>query len=98
MELFHDYADKILKRDAYRNQLNLFENTISSLYDSAKPEIKKSRDVFEYLRKVVDWNVDQDKQLERTREKLDALLDSSILGKGDLEKLTKLLESKRGMK
>jgi len=91
VELFNDYADKILEKNEYRDQINLFVNSISSLYDSAKPEIynrpeiKKSRDVFEYLRKVVDRNLDQDEQLERTREKLDELLDSSILGKGDLQ-------------
>ncbi|RKX24634.1 MAG: deoxyribonuclease, partial [Candidatus Zixiibacteriota bacterium] len=91
VELFNDYADKILEKNEYRDQINLFVNSISSLYDSAKPEIynrpeiKKSRDVFEYLRKVVDRNVDQDEQIERTREKLDELLDSSILGKGDLQ-------------
>ncbi len=91
VELFNDYADKILEKNEYRDQINLFVNSISSLYDSAKPEIynrpeiKKSRDVFEYLRKVVDRNVDQDEQIERAREKLDELLDSSILGKGDLQ-------------
>lgn len=91
VELFDDYADKILTKDDYRNQLGLYVNTISALYDSAKPEIyempviKKGRDVFEYLRKVVDRNVDQDEQVERAKEKLDGLLDSSVLGKGDLQ-------------
>jgi type I restriction enzyme R subunit len=46
--------------------------------------LKKNRDVFEYLRKVVDRNVDQDEQVERAREKLDDLLDSSVLSRGDL--------------
>jgi len=91
VELFDDFANMILAKDEYRNQLGLYVNTISSLYDSAKPEIyehpevKKARDVFEYLRKVVDRNVDQDEQVERAKDKLDALLDSSVLGKGDLQ-------------
>jgi len=91
VELFNDYADRILEKNEYRDQLGLYVNTISSLYDSAKPEIygfpeiKKNRDVFEYLRKVVDRNVDQDEQVDRAREKLDNLLDSSVLGRGDLQ-------------
>ena len=92
VELFNDYANTILEKKEYRNQLGLYVNTISSLYDSAKPEvygfpnIKKLRDVFEYLRKIVDRNVDQDEQVERAKEQLDVLLDSSVLGAGDLLK------------
>ena len=57
IELFEDYANTLLEKKEYKNQLGLYVNTISSLYDSAKPEIyeipeiKKARDVFEYLRK-----------------------------------------------
>ena len=91
VELFQEYANLILEKDEYRKQLGLFVNTIVSLYDSAKPEIyafpkiKKDRDVFEYLRKVVDRHVDQDEAIERVKKNLDTLLDSSVLGKGDLE-------------
>jgi type I restriction enzyme R subunit len=91
VELFQEYANIILERDEYKKQLGLFVNTIVSLYDSAKPEIyshpkiKKSRDVLEYLRKVVDRHVDQDEALERAKRKLDDLLDSSVVGKGDLK-------------
>ncbi len=90
VELFQEYADKILEKDEYRKQLGLFVNTIVGLYDSAKPEIysypkiKKDRDVLEYLKKVVDRNVDADEAIERAKLKLNTLLDSSVLGKGDL--------------
>jgi len=91
VELFHEYANIILEKDEYKKQLNLFVNTIVGLYDSAKPEIyslpkiKKEKDVFEYLRKVVDRHVDQDEAIERVKKKLDGLLDSSVVGKGDLQ-------------
>lgn len=91
VELFQEYANIILEKDEYRKQLGLFVNTIVSLYDSAKPEIygypkiKKDKDVFEYLRKVVDRHVDQDEAIERAKRKLDNLLDSSVLGQGDLQ-------------
>jgi len=94
IELFEDYANTLLEKKEYKNQLGVYVNTISSLYDSAKPEIyeipeiKKARDVFEYLRKIVDRSGDQDEQVERAKEQLDALLDSSVLGKGDLLQTT----------
>lgn len=91
VELFQEYANILLEKDEYRKQLGLFVNTINGLYDSAKPEIyshpeiKKAKDVFEYLRKVVDRNVDKDEAIENAKKKIDALLDSSVLGKGDLK-------------
>lgn len=94
VELFQEYANIILEKDEYKKQLSLFVNTIVSLYDSAKPEIygfpkvKKARDVFEYLRKVVDRHVDQDEAIERAKKNLDNLLDSSVVGKGDLQDQT----------
>jgi len=94
VELFEEYANIILEKDEYKKQLGLFVNTIISLYDSAKPEIygfpkiKKEKDVFEYLRKVVDRHVDQDEAIERAKNDLDALLDSSVVGKGDLQDQT----------
>ncbi|CAM4414685.1 type I restriction endonuclease subunit R [Zobellia nedashkovskayae] len=91
IELFQEYANLILAKDDHKRQLGLFVNTIDGLYDSAKPEIyghpriKKARDVFEYLKKVVDRHVDQDEAVERAKQKLNKLLDSSVLGKGDLQ-------------
>jgi type I restriction enzyme R subunit len=91
VELFRDYANLILAKDEYKKQLGLYVNTIVSLYDSAKPEvfdfpeIKKGRDVLQYLRDIVDRHVDQDEMVERARKKIDELLDSSIVGKGDLQ-------------
>jgi type I restriction enzyme R subunit len=91
VELFQEYANLILERDEYKKQLGLYVNTIVSLYDSAKPEIyghpkiKKSRDVLEYLKKVVDRHVDQDEAIERAKKRLNELLDSSVLGMGDLQ-------------
>lgn len=90
IELFQEFADLILAKDEHRKQLGLFVNTIASLYDSAQPEvyafpqIKKNRDVLQYLRKVVDRNVDQDEAVERAKKKIEELLDSSVIGKGDL--------------
>ena len=90
IELFQEFANIILTKDEHRRQLGLYLNTIVSLYDSAKPEvydfplIKKNRDVLQYLRDVVDRNVDQDEAIARARKKIDELLDTSVVAKGDL--------------
>lgn len=91
IELFQEFADLILAKDEHRKQLGLFVNTIVSLYDSAQPEVyafphvKKNRDILQYLRKVVDRNIDQDEAVERAKKKIEDLLDSSVIGKGDLQ-------------
>lgn len=90
VELFNEYANLFLEKDDYKKQLGLFVNTISSLYDSAKPDIynyptiKKEKDVLEYLQKVVDRNADQDEAVDRAKKRIDNLLDTSVLAKGDL--------------
>lgn len=96
IELFQEFANIILAKDEHRKQLGLFVNTIVSLYDSAKPEVyefpivKKNRDVLQYLRDVVDRNVDQDEAVERAKKKIEELLDTSIVGKGDLQDASNL--------
>ncbi|MFC6267469.1 type I restriction endonuclease subunit R [Frigoriflavimonas asaccharolytica] len=91
IELFQEFANLILAKDEHKKQLGLFVNTIVSLYDSAKPEVydfpkvKKDRDVLQYLRDVVDRNVNQDEAIERAKKKIENLLDTSIIGKGDLQ-------------
>ncbi len=89
--LFQDFADTILENDDRRKRFNLFVNTISSLYDSAKPEvyeyphIKKERDLFLYLKDIVNRKLDRDEEIQKARKEVDDLLDSSVLGKGDLD-------------
>ena len=93
IELFQDYANLFLGKDEYKRQLGLYVNTIASLYDSAKPEvyampsIKKDRDIFQYLRDVVNRSIDEEaleKAIAQAKKRIDELLDSSILSKGDL--------------
>ena len=90
IELFQDYANIILSKDDYKRQLALYVNTIVSLYDSAKPEIydlpiiKKNRDVFQYLRDIVDRKNDADEAIASAKKRIDELLDTSVVGKGDL--------------
>lgn len=96
IELFKQYGDILLKSDDIRKEFNLFVNTISSLYDSAKPEVyeypqlRKERDLFIYLKEIVNRNLDRDEEIEKARKEVDSLLDRSIQGQKDLEKETKV--------
>jgi type I restriction enzyme R subunit len=96
IELFKTYADILLKSDTTRKEFNLFVNTISSLYDSAKPEVydyphlKQERDLLIYLKEIVNRKLDRDEEIAKARKDIDALLDASIQGNKDLEKDNKI--------
>ena len=91
IELFKEFANIILKSDDIRKDFNLFVNTISSLYDSAKPEVydyphyKKDRDLLVYLKEIVNRKLDRDEEIEKARKDIDKLLDRSVFGNKDLE-------------
>jgi type I restriction enzyme, R subunit len=91
IELFKEFANIILKSDDIRKDFNLFVNTISSLYDSAKPEVydyphyKKDRDLLVYLKEIVNRKLDCDEEIEKARKDIDKLLDRSVFGNKDLE-------------
>jgi type I restriction enzyme R subunit len=80
---FNVFADTLLGNDEWRKSFNVYENSISSLYEACKPEIvgqPVTRDVavFQYLRGVIEsliGNADIDKVAQRIGE----LLDQSIV-------------------
>lgn len=92
IELFKEFANTILKSDETRKEFNLFVNTISSLYDSAKPEVydypnyKKDRDLLLYLKEIVNRKLDRDEEIQKARKDIDELLNRSVFGNKDLEK------------
>jgi len=96
IELFKEYSDLILQSDDIRKEFNLFVNTISSLYDSAKPEVydypklRQERDLFIYLKDIVNRKLNRDEEILKARKDVDALLDASVQSQGDLENETKV--------
>lgn len=94
--LFKEFANIILKSDDTRKEFNLYVNVISSLYDSAKPEVyayphfKKERDLLLYLKEIVNRKLDRDEEIEKARKEVDNLLDRSILGNKDLDQDAKV--------
>jgi type I restriction enzyme R subunit len=81
--LFNGYADTLLSKDDWRKGFNVYENTISSLYDACKPEIL-GRDVvrlvavFQYLRGMIDSIVEQ-QNIDAVSIKIGELLDESVI-------------------
>lgn len=87
--LFDKFANKLLEKDDYRKEFNVYENTITSLYEACKPEIleKEFRQmvpVFQYLRGVIDGIVGE-VDIDKVRRKVGDLLDQSVFSAdGDL--------------
>lgn len=81
---FQRYADILLNPTDRRAQFNVYDNTISALYNELQPEILKKKSEFEmaevihYLRQVMDNNIDSS-NMDIARKKATMLLDISIV-------------------
>jgi type I restriction enzyme R subunit len=80
---FKTYADILLGRDEWHKAFNVYDNTISSLYEACKPEILGQRQqpmvsVFQYLRGVVDSVIEQ-QDIDAACRKVAELLDESVV-------------------
>ena len=81
---FQRYADILLNPTDRRAQFNVYDNTISALYNELQPEILKRKSEFEmaevihYLRQVMDNNIDNG-NMDTARMKATRLLDISIV-------------------
>jgi type I restriction enzyme, R subunit len=83
IDLFNDFADILLGNDEWRKAFNVYENTISSLYEAGKPEILGQNAVrlvaiFQYLRGVMDSIIDQ-KDIDAVSQRISELLDESVV-------------------
>jgi type I restriction enzyme R subunit len=80
---FNVFADSLLANDEWRKGFNVYENTITSLYEACKPEVLgrgKGREVaaFQYLRGVIDSLIEQ-KDIDAISLKIANLLDESVV-------------------
>ncbi|MBK8767913.1 MAG: type I restriction endonuclease subunit R [Burkholderiaceae bacterium] len=84
--LFNVFADTLLANDEWRKAFNVYENTITSLYEACKPEIMgrgkqdRVREVaaFQYLRGVIDSLIEQ-KDIDAISLRIAELLDESVV-------------------
>ena len=80
---FNGYANTLLASDELRKSFNVYENTVSALYEACKPEVLsrgKGRTVsaFQYLRGVMDTIVEQ-VDVDAAVRRLGELLDESVV-------------------
>ena len=83
INLFKDFADKLLVQDEWRKTFNVYDNTVSSLYEACKPEIFRQPPrpliaVIQYLRGILDTFVHQ-ADIEAVTQKIEELLDESVV-------------------
>ncbi|MDQ3634156.1 MAG: type I restriction endonuclease subunit R [Acidobacteriota bacterium] len=83
LELFKNYANVLLEKDEDRKTFNVYENTITSLYEASKPEILGKPSVkivaaFQYLRGVIESIIEQ-KDISEISTKIGELLDESVV-------------------
>ncbi|WP_295431852.1 HsdR family type I site-specific deoxyribonuclease [uncultured Thiodictyon sp.] len=81
--LFADWANALLYKDEYRKSFSVYENTITGLYEAAKPEVLgqpvvRTVAVFQYLRGVVD-SIIQQQDVDSAVRRIGELLDESVV-------------------
>jgi type I restriction enzyme R subunit len=88
ISLFDEFANIIVQEEKNKKEFNVYENTISSLYDACKPDIlENGKDrpllsVFSYLRGVIDGKMDRG-NLESAKRRISQLLDDSVQAEKD---------------
>jgi type I restriction enzyme R subunit len=83
ISVFEGFADILLARDESWNEFKVYENTITSLYEAAKPEALSIPErplvaAFQYLRGVAE-SIRGVAELDEIRIKVGELLDQSIV-------------------
>jgi len=83
VEAFKTGADTLLSKDEWRKGFAVYENTISGLYEAAKPEImgrpvRRSVAVFAYLRGVLEAIIERT-DISAVALRVSELLDESIV-------------------
>ena len=80
---FSEFADILLGHEEWRKSFNIYENTVTSLYEACKPEVLgmgKGRHVavFQYLRGIIDARVEQ-VDVDAISQRIGELLDESVV-------------------
>lgn len=83
---FNGFANTLLGNEDWRKSFNVYENSISALYEACKPEIvgqPAARDVavFQYLRGVIE-SIVGDADIDKVTRRIGELLDQSIVVDG----------------
>lgn len=91
LELFNEFADKLLATDEICKEFMVFDNTAYALYEACKPEISKMRqeyrtvEVIHYLRGVIESHSPTG-NIEKAKQRVTDLLDQSVLTDEDVSR------------
>ncbi len=81
---FQDFADILTAHDDIKSEFRVYANTVHNIYEALKPEIfhmdfeKAYKEAILYLKDIIDGRVRPEK-LEKAKEKINQLLDQSIV-------------------
>ena len=80
---FNGFADTLFGQDECRKAFNVYENTISGLYEACKPEVLarglgRTVSAFQYLRGVMDA-ITEEADIDMVSQRLVELLDESVV-------------------
>ena len=93
LSLFEDFANIILSNDEVKNEYKVHANTVAHLYESLRPDIFKMefnpvyKDAILYLQGIIEGKIRPEK-LDAAQQKINALLDESIVTSDDAKKYT----------
>ncbi len=94
---FKEFADALSKTEELKKEFSVYQTAITSFYEACKPDIlteellresdykgkfKRSKEVFEYLRKIVNRQVEAAGNYDSAQDKADILIDESIVSAG----------------
>ncbi|HXG85056.1 MAG TPA: type I restriction endonuclease subunit R [Pyrinomonadaceae bacterium] len=94
---FKEFADALSKTEELKKEFSVYQTAITSFYEACKPDIlteellrdspykgkfKRSKEVFEYLRKIISRRADEDGNYGAAQDKADVLIDESIVSAG----------------
>ncbi len=94
---FSTIADALSKTEELKKEFAVYQTAITSFYEACKPDIltedllrasawrgkfKRTKEAFEYLRKIINRQLDEEDKLAAARDKADVLIDESLVSVG----------------
>ena len=94
---FKEFADALSKTEELKKEFSVYQTAITSFYEACKPDIlteellresaykgkfKRSKEVFEYLRKIINRQFADAGNYDAAQDKADVLIDESIVAAG----------------
>ncbi len=94
---FKAIADALSKTEELKKEFSVYQTAMTSFYEACKPDIlteellrdgpyrgkyKRAKEVFEYIRKIITRQIEDEDSLAQARDKADVLIDESIVSGG----------------